>query len=337
MRQFGGGSKLGEGFKMRALYFVVALVTAILPSSLLAEPAIVFDPKDGQVIYAEEPHRLWHPASLTKLMTAYVVFEELKKGTIKLKTKIRCSKNANAEPASKIGLAVGSKMSVDLALKALIVKSANDVAVMLAEAVGKGSEERFIRRMNATAKRLGMTRSRFVNPNGLPDRRQITTAHDMALLAQAIIHDFPEHAALFKLASVKIGRRKLRSYNSLLRTFEGADGMKTGFVCASGYNIVASATRSDKRLVSVVLGSRSSGARRLRAEKLLEHGFNTYIWKALFANQNLASLEVPPGKAKPPLNLRKKICDRRRAQVRKKVRRKKRKVRRKKKRKKSSG
>ena len=303
---------------MRANYLLIAFLTVICPAVAVAEPAIVFDPKDGQVIYAEEPHRLWHPASLTKLMTAYVVFEELKKGTLKPETKISCSKNANAEPASKIGLAVGSKMSVDLALKALIVKSANDVAVMLAEAVGKGSEERFIRRMNATAKRLGMTRSRFVNPNGLPDRRQITTAHDMALLAQAIIRDFPEHAALFKLAKVKIGRRTLKSYNSLLRTFEGADGMKTGFVCASGYNIVASATRADKRLVSVVMGSRSSGARRIRAEKLLEHGFDTYVWKALFANKNLASLEVPQGKAKSPPNLRKKICDRRRAKVRRK-------------------
>ncbi len=296
---------------MRSLYLLIVISAVLMPHAVFAGPAVVFDPKDGQVIYAEDPHRLWHPASLTKLMTAYLVFEELKKGTLKPSTKIRCSKNANAEPASKIGLAVGSKMSVDLALKALIVKSANDVAVMLAEAVGKGSEGRFIRRMNATAKRLGMTRSRFVNPNGLPDRRQITTAHDMALLARAIIRDFPEHADLFKMSSVRVGRRVLRSHNGLLRSLEGADGMKTGFVCASGYNIVASATRSGKRLVSIVMGSRSSGKRNLRAAQLLEHGFNTYLWKALFANQTLSSLQVPEGKPRPPVNLRGKICNRR--------------------------
>lgn len=244
-------------------------------------------------------------------MTAYVVFEELKKGGLKPDTKIQCSKNAHAEPASKIGLAVGSKMRVDLALKTLIVKSANDVAVMLAEAVGKGSESRFVRRMNETAKRLGMTRTRFVNPNGLPDRRQITTAHDMALLAQALIRDFPEHADLFKMSTVKVGRRTLRSHNRLLRSLDGADGMKTGFVCASGYNIVASATRSGKRLVSVVMGSRSSGSRNLRAAQLLEHGFKTYLWKALFSNQTLAGLKVPLGKPAPPVNLRSQICNRR--------------------------
>ena len=316
---------------MRALYMLVAIFTIILPRVVHSEPAIVFDPKDGQVMYAEEPHRLWHPASLTKMMTAYVVFEALKKGELKLDSKIRCSKNANAEPASKLGLRIGSKISVDLALKVLIVKSANDVAVMLAEAVGKGSEERFIRRMNASAKRIGMTRSRFVNPNGLPDRRQITTAHDMAKLAQALIRDFPEHAGLFKLDKVKVGRRSLGTHNGLLRTLHGADGMKTGFICASGYNIVASATRSGKKLVSVVLGSRSTAKRNVRAAKLIEHGFNTYIWKSLFANQTLASLEVPSGKAKPPINLRRKICDRRRANVRRKGKRRK-KVRRKKRR-----
>lgn len=314
---------------MRAIYLLVAVIAVIGSTRVFAGPAIVFDPKDGQVIYSEDPHLLWHPASLTKLLTAYVVFEELKKGTLKPETKIRCSKNANAEPASKLGMAVGSKMSVDLALKALIVKSANDVAVMLAEAVGKGSEEAFVRRMNVTAKRLGMIRSRFVNPNGLPDRRQITTAHDMAVLTQAIIRDFPEHAALFKLPSVKIGRRVLRSHNGLLRSVDGADGMKTGFVCASGYNIVASATRSGKQLVSVVMGSRSSGARNLRAAKLLEYGFSNYIWKSLFANQTLASLKVPEGKPKPPANLRAKICNRRHVRSRRKVRRKKRRVRRK--------
>jgi len=172
-------------------------------------------------------------------------------------------------------------LSVVLSLKLLIVKSANDVAVMLAEGIS-GTEEAFVKRMNKTAKRLGLHRSRFYNPNGLPDARQVVTARDMAILAQALLKDFPQHAHMFALTSVKIGKKRLRSHNGLLRTFDGADGMKTGFICASGYNVVASATRNGRKLIAVVLGAKTGGVRRQRAEDLLEHGFQLYQWKTLF-------------------------------------------------------
>ncbi|MCG8648714.1 MAG: hypothetical protein MI861_02715, partial [Pirellulales bacterium] len=169
--------------------------------------------------------------------------------------------------------------------KALIVKSANDVAVMIGEKVAGGSLPEFINMMNDTARRLGMSRTRFVNPNGLPDDRQVTTARDMGLLARALIADFPEYGDLFKLGSVRIGKRKLRSHNGLLRSYDGADGMKTGYVCASGYNVVASATRDGRQLVAVVFGGRSGGARNMRAAELLDYGFRRYGWKSLFAEK----------------------------------------------------
>ena len=170
------------------------------------------------------------------------------------------------------------EIAVDLALKALIVKSANDMAIMLAEKIG-GSEAKFADMMTAKAKSLGMARSRFVNASGLPDARQTTSARDMALLARALIRDFPEHASLFAMPAVAIGKKKLGSHNGLLKTFAGADGMKTGFICDSGYNIVASATRSGTRLVAVVLGEPTGAARTDRTRSLLEYGFETHSWK----------------------------------------------------------
>jgi len=292
----------------------------LLPARLLAGPALVFDPIKGTLLYQEDMDALWHPASLTKLMTAYLTFEALRDGKLTLKSKIVTSKNANAQAPSKIGLPVGAKMGVELAIKALLVKSANDVAVMLAEAVA-GSEAAFVKRMNATAKRLGMRRSRFVNPNGLPDDRQITTARDMAYLARALIKDFPEYNHFFAVPYVKIGKRRMRNYNSLLRTYEGADGMKTGFVCASGYNIVVSATRGSRRLVAVVLGGRTGGARNQRAAKLLDHGFRRFSWRALFG-KNIDKVTIQASLTEGAPDLRSKICNRKR-RVGKKRRRKK--------------
>ena len=300
-----------------------------------AGPALVFEASSGRVLYSEEPHRLWHPASLTKLMTAYLTFEELRAGKLKLNDKLICSAHANRQQASKIGLPVGAKISVSLALRTVIVKSANDVSVMLAEHIS-GTERDFVTRMNATAKRLGMARTRFANPNGLPDDSQVTTAHDMGVLARSILHDFPEYAHLFSLTKVKVGRRMLRGHNSLLRTFAGANGMKTGFICASGYNIVASAKRDGRQLIAVVLGSRTSGRRRLRTAKLLEFGFQNYLWKALFSSVNLDNLPFDSSAKLGPMNLRAKVrsCNyrarrirkRRKRRLRKRIKRRKRKT-----------
>jgi D-alanyl-D-alanine carboxypeptidase len=248
----------------------------------IAGPALVIEPKSGLVLYAEDPDAVWHPASLTKLMTAYLTFEALHKGELTLEDKVTCSAHALTQPPSKIGLPVGNQLTVEKALKALIVKSANDVAVMLAEKIG-GTEAAFVKKMNAAAKRLGMTRTHFNNANGLPDDGQVTTARDLAILARELLRKYPQHAYLYSLPQVKFGKRVIRSHNRLLKTFEGADGMKTGFICDSGYNIVASARRGGKQVVAVVLGGHSSHKRNARAAALIEHGFKTYLWKSMFS------------------------------------------------------
>jgi D-alanyl-D-alanine carboxypeptidase len=301
---------------------LLALFLLLLPLRVIAGPALVFDPHNGTILYQEDMDALWHPASLTKLMTAYLTFEALRDGKLKLDSKIVTSKLANAQAPSKIGLPIGATMRVELALKALLVKSANDVAVMLGEAVA-GNLPAFIKRMNKTAKRIGMRRSRFVNPNGLPDDRQITTARDMGYLARALIIDFPEYAHFFSVHYVKIGKRRMRNYNALLRTYEGADGMKTGFVCSSGYNIVVSATRNGRKIVAVVLGGRTGGERNLRAAKLLDHGFRGFSWRALFG-KNIDKLTIQASLTEAAPDLRSTVCGKRRKARRKKRKTKKR-------------
>ena len=211
--------------------FVGALLCA--PSLATAGPALVFEPLNGTVFYSEDPDSQWFPASLTKLMTAYVTFQALKRGEVQPDTKLTCTKNAVDQAPSKLWLPVGGQITVDIALKVLIVKSANDVAVMLAEGVG-GSEEAFVARMNEAAQKLGMTRTHYANPNGLPDDRQVTSARDLAKLTRAIIVEFPEYADIFALPSVTVGKKVLRTHNRLLASFPGADGMKTGFICDFG-------------------------------------------------------------------------------------------------------
>lgn len=237
-----------------------------------AGPSIVFDARTGDVLKATEAGKHWYPASLTKLMTAYLTFGAIDRGELTLTTKIKASKLARAQPPSKIGIPAGASISVGKALQALIVRSANDIAVVLAEGVS-GSVEQFVRDMNMAAKRLGMTGTYFANPHGLPDQRQMTTARDMGLLARAIILKYPQYQKLFQMRHVQIGKRKLRNRNGLLKRMTGADGMKTGFICASGYNLVASATRNGRKLVAVLLGERSGGIRTKKAQALLEEAF----------------------------------------------------------------
>ena len=288
---------------------VGALLTA--PSVAVAGPALVFEPIKGTVFYSEDPDAPWFPASLTKLMTAYVTFHALKKGEVKPDTKLTCSKNAVSQTPSKLGLPVGGQITVDVGLKVLIVESANDVAVMLAEGVA-GSEEAFVARMNEAAQRLGMTRTSFANPNGLPDDRQVTTARDLAKLTRAIIIEFPEYADIFALPSVQVGKRIMRTHNRLLVSFPGADGMKTGFICDSGFNVVASATRNGRRLVAVVLGEPSVATRTDRAANLLESGFRRYFWKSVFG-RTVDGLAMQASLSDEPTHLRNAVCGQGRA------------------------
>ncbi len=218
---------------MRRTFTLFALLSTGLLAGLLtstmmagraaAGPTLLVDAQTGKVLYAEDQDDLWHPASLTKIMTAYITFEALKAGKLTLETKITNSENASLQPPSKIGLPVGAEMTVDLALRSLIIKSANDVAMNLAEAIG-GSEQAFVEMMNATAKKLGMTRTTFVNPNGLPAPEQITTARDLAKLSRAVIEKFPEHAHYWSMADMRIGRIYIPTHNGLLKSFEGATG-----------------------------------------------------------------------------------------------------------------
>jgi D-alanyl-D-alanine carboxypeptidase len=290
----------------RAFFSLVAGLALLAPSMATASPALVFEPYNGTVFYSEDPDALWFPASLTKLMTAYVTFEAIRNGEVTPDTRVICSKNASRQAPTKLGLPVGKSIDLDMALQVMIVKSANDVAMMVAETVG-GSEEAFVERMNKAAKKLGMTRTHYDNPNGLPDERQYTTARDLARLARALIIEFPEHADIFAEKYVKVGNRTLRGHNGMLRTFAGADGMKTGFICDSGFNIVVSATREGRKLVAVVLGEPSTRVRNARAAELLENGYKRYFWKSLFGT-SLDGLAVQASASEEPAHLRAVIC-----------------------------
>lgn len=269
-----------------------AFMTAPAPAS--AGPALLFEPANGKVLYFEEPDSLWHPASLTKIMTAYLTFEAIKEGKLRLEDKIPCSLVATLQPPSKVGLPVGGELTVEQALQAVIIKSANDVTVMLAEAVA-GSETAFVKKMNEAARRLGMTRTQFVNTNGLPDPGQVTTARDLAKLSRAVVSEYTQYAHYWAMPDMRLGKRRLGSHNALLRTYPGADGLKTGFTCDSGFNVVASASRDGRRLMAVVLGETSGNERAVRAASLLEHGFQTYGWKELFNPMTIDNLPSDPG------------------------------------------
>jgi D-alanyl-D-alanine carboxypeptidase len=262
-------------------------------TSASANPALLFEISTGKVLYSEDVDDVWYPASLTKLTTAYLAFQAIKDGKLHLDDKIPCSLVATLQPPSKAGLKVGEKLTVEQALQAVIVKSANDVTVMLAEAIS-GSESAFVAQMNATAQRLGMTRTHFDNTNGLPSPGQLTSARDLAKIARAVITDFPQYASYWSMPAMHIGKRRLGSHNALLRTFPGADGMKTGFTCDSGYNVAASATRDGRRLMAIVLGESSGNERAIRSAALLEYGFQYYDWKALFNMPTIDTLPVDP-------------------------------------------
>ena len=234
---------------------------------------IVVDAGTGTVLSADAPNHLWYPASLTKLMTVYVALSEIEAGRLRFEDEIEVSDHAARQNPVRFGLRAGQVISVRDAINAAIVASANDAAVALAEKIA-GTEGSFAQRMTGTAMELGMFRTFFQNASGLPADNQVTTARDLAILASAFLHDFPQHYALFSQRSVTIGKRSRGTVNSILGSYDGADGMKTGFTCASGYNMVASAERDGRRLIGIVLGSRNGGARTLEMRRLLDVGFS---------------------------------------------------------------
>jgi D-alanyl-D-alanine carboxypeptidase len=271
-----------------------------------AEATLLIDADSGKVLQSENATYPWYPASTTKLMTAYVTLMAVKQGRITLDSPFAVSAFALSQPPTKMGFKVGTVVTVDNALKMLMVKSANDMAVTLAEGVS-GSMEKFADEMNSTAARLGMTQSHFVNPNGLPADGHISSARDLAILARAIFKDIPEYDYYWHLPGIKFGRRVVMNYNKLIALYPGADGMKTGFICASGFNLVASATRDNRRLIAVVLGAPSSATRAYKAAKMLEQGFKGDKLSWLMPSLGTVDQLKPIEGAAPP-DLREEMC-----------------------------
>jgi len=267
---------------------------------------LVVDAETGKVLVADRANLPWYPASLTKLMTAYITFSEVAAGRLSLSDTIAVSAEAAAQPPTKFGFRTGQKITVEQALTAMLVSSANDAAYALAERIG-GSASGFVDRMNATAQGLGMIGTAFRNPNGLPDNAQMTTARDMAVLALALIHTFPDRYSMFGLRQVTIGNRSQPTVNSLLGAYPGADGMKTGFTCGSGYNMVGSAIHGGQRLVAVVLGAHDRGQRMVLMRSLFDSGFKG---GETVPNTTLNIAMVPAGleTAAPPTVLKGSDC-----------------------------
>lgn len=235
--------------------------------------AIVVDAESGEVLFARHADSRRYPASITKVMTLYLTFEAMEKGRVKPDDVLTISRHAASMPPSKLGLGAGQTITLDNAMKATAVRSANDMAVAIAEHVG-GSEDRFAAQMTLKARELGMTQTRYVNANGLPDARQLTSARDLAILARAVMRDYPQYYRYFGLHDWAYNGRDYRNTNGLLRSGQGYDGMKTGYTNASGYNLAASSVRDGKRLITIVLGGRSTASRNQHVAALMDTGFD---------------------------------------------------------------
>lgn len=235
---------------------------------------IVVDAATGKVLDESGPDRRIYPASLTKMMTLYLTFEALEAGKVGLHTGLPVSARAARQPPSRLGLRPGQTIRVEDAIRSLVTKSANDVAVVLAEALG-GSEVKFARQMTRRARSLGMRSTVFRNASGLPNSRQVTTARDLAKLARAVILRFPQYYHYFSLQAFEYGGRTYRNHNRLMRRYEGMDGLKTGYIRASGFNLAASVVRDGWRVVAVVIGGRTSRSRDEQMKTLLDRTFAT--------------------------------------------------------------
>ena len=259
--------------------FSRSLAAAVLAAATLASgpsaadgPQLLVDAGTGEVLAESHAGNSWHPASLAKLMTALLALDAVEDGRLSMESPVTFSAHAAAQAPSKLGIPPGRTVTLREALEAMLVKSANDAAVAVGEAVA-GSEEAFAALMNDRARDLGMTATVFANANGLPDPRQVTTARDLAVLALAILKAHPKHAPLFGMRGTVVAGKSLRSTNGMLGRVPGIDGMKTGYICASGFNIAATAERNGRRLLAVVLGSPSPAKREATVRILLEIGF----------------------------------------------------------------
>jgi len=275
------------------------LLTAILvfagfPTVAAPYAAFVIDARTGQVLLSVNADTRLSPASLTKMMTLYVTFEAIKNGEISLDTMVTISKHAAAEPPSKLGMRPGQKIALRYLIRAAAVKSANDSATAIGEAVG-GSEAAFARRMNKMAKALGMTRTTFKNANGLTEAGHLSTARDMTTLGRHLFYDFPQYYNLFSRRSTRAGKKEVRNSNrKFLAAYRGADGIKTGYTVAAGFNLVASAKRGNERIIATIFGARSTAKRNAKMAKLLDLGFRRAPAYAAVQKPALPVLSPPP-------------------------------------------
>ena len=256
--------------------------------------SIVMDADTGLILHQRYANKSLHPASLTKVMTLLLTFEALEQGRISLGDRVRISRHAANMVPSKLGLPAGSSIRVKDAIYALVTKSANDVAVALAEHLA-GSERNFAQRMTLKAHDIGMTRTTFVNASGLHDERQVSTARDMAKMARYVIQVYPEYYRYFSRKNFTYNGKTYRNHNRLMDSYSGMDGMKTGYVAASGFNLIASAVRGDRRIIGVVFGGRSSKTRNAHMKELLDQGFGK------IENIRVAKAQVPLPSRKPAI------------------------------------
>jgi D-alanyl-D-alanine carboxypeptidase len=240
---------------------------------VMAGPYAIVDAATGEILLEHNSGAAWYPASLTKLMTMYLTFEQLKSGRLTLASPLPFSAHASAMPESKLGVAPGASITVELGLLALVARSANDVATALGELIS-GSEPAFGNLMTQTAQRLGMTATRFNNANGLPDPQNVTSARDLALLSLALLRDFPQYYGYFQTHDITFGQRRFETFVHFLKLYAPyADGLKTGFICNSGFNIVGSAVRDGRRLVGIAFGFRRADLRDEFLVRLFDQAF----------------------------------------------------------------
>lgn len=253
----------------------IVWMLVILPLAAAAAPyaAFVMDARTGKVLHSRNADTQLHPASLTKMMTLYIAFQAVEQGEISLDTKVKISRFAASEPPSKLGLRPGQRIAFRYLIRASAIKSANDAATAIGEAL-EGSEAAFARRMNRTAKELGMTRTTFKNAHGLTESGHLSTARDMSILGRHVLYDYPEYYNLFSRKSTHAGIKNVSNTNRrLLAAYRGADGIKTGYTRAAGFNLVASAERGQERIIATMFGGTSTSARNARVAELLDMGF----------------------------------------------------------------
>jgi D-alanyl-D-alanine carboxypeptidase len=254
------------------------------------------DARTNEVLLEDQADEARYPASLTKMMTLYMLFEAIERGDLHMDTRLTASRNASRQPPSRLGLRRGDAITVEQAIRALVVQSANDVATMVGERLG-GSEARFAAAMTARARELGMTDTRFANASGLPDNRHRTTARDMAVLGQALWRDFPTYYHYFRTPSFSWRRGSGRNHNRLLGQVDGVDGIKTGYTRASGFNLASMAERNGRRVIVVVLGGETAAARDAQVAYLIEGAFQEFARRedpnsATYANLPSRRLDV---------------------------------------------